>query len=109
MWRVKYGRGNAGGTGSAGDWVYYEAHHYTQMEQDILEAMLNGDCGDGRRHSGGNPLSRVFRRYRNPELDDDGGTWRRYQVIEVAYLDGDDWVPVEFSFTPPQVIIGSER
>ena len=110
MWRVKYAEGNAPGTGSGGTWKYYEGVDYANMEADILEALLNCDCGDGRLyHRTSNRLSRILRRHRSPELDEDSMKWRRLRVLEVAYLDGDRWVPVEVSWTPPSVTIGRDR
>jgi hypothetical protein len=112
IWRVKYGEGNASGTGSGGDWRYYEAKDYEHMERDLLDALLNGDCGDGHerpRRSRSRHLSRVLRRHRSPEVDEDYKKWRRYEVIEVAFLDGDEWVPVEVSWTPPSVNLARTR
>jgi hypothetical protein len=108
IWRVKYGQGNAAGTGGGGDWKYYEDKDYEDMESDLLEALLNEDCGDGHerpRRTASHHLSRILRRKRTPEIDADYRKWRRFEVIEVAYLEGDEWVPVEVSWTPPQVQI----
>lgn len=108
MWRVKYAEGNAGGTGSGGDWAYYERGEIERMKRDLLDAMLNADCGDGERygHNRRNPFAAIFRRHRRPDLHADGMKWRRYRVIEVAYLLGDEWAPVHVSYTPPSVEIG---
>lgn len=105
MWRVKYVEGNSYGGGGGGDWAYYEAKDYERMEGELLEALLNGDCGDGGTTSSGNRLSKILRRHRNTEVADEGAKWRRYRVVEVAYLDGDEWVPVKVTWEPPTVRI----
>lgn len=109
MWRVKYVQGNATGSGSSGDWKYYEAKDRDRMERDIFEALLNGSAGDGVSASRSHPLSRVFRRRRAPDLADNGAQWRRYEVREVAYLDGVDWVPVEVAWEPPRLVLGASH
>lgn len=103
MWRVKYAEGNASGSGSSGDWAYYE--DYDRMERELFDALLNADCGDGGSAGRINFMSKILRRRRRPDLEDDGTKWRRYRVIEVAYLRGDEWVPVKVSWTPPSVNI----
>ncbi len=94
------------GIGSGGDWAYYEAKDFDRMEREIFDALLNGDAGDNRPQGRTNSLSRIFRRHRAPDLDDDGSKWRRYEVREVAYLDGSEWVPVKVTWSPPQVHFG---
>lgn len=108
MWRVRYAEGNASGTGSGGDVAYYEPHDFHHMEADLLDALLNADCGDGGNYGRANRLSRILRRHQKPEVDAESNKWRRYRVVEVAYLSGGKWVPVTPTWTPPKVVLTEE-
>ena len=105
IWRVKFVTGNAGGSGSSGDWQYYEAGAFERMGADILEALINRDCGDGRTTGHYNLLSRIWRRYSRPDLVRDHNEWRRYQVVEVAFMRDNNWVKVEVDYQPPSVTL----